>query len=158
MCVGHVDVTILTLLLGQGWSHSVAQRPPSRRLAELHRDKIDYRCLDLTGCIVAPYELYDMEKFQNFMELYNVMELYAKFHQNELFRLYWITSPQFHHFTTVVSCCYTLLHSCTAGKQLLSWWNCGLLTQYYMTPGPIVGIQYTTYYGRPKAMYCIGYV
>jgi len=32
---------------------------------------------------------------------------------------------QAHNFTAaVVSCCCTLLHSCTACKELLPWWNC----------------------------------
>ena len=38
-------------------------------------------------------------------------------------------------FTAIVSCCCALLHSCTACKNLLPWWNCALITQYYMTPG-----------------------
>jgi len=58
-----VVVCILTLLLGQGSSHSMTRVPPSDRLAEFHWDKIDCRCWALMGCIVVLYELYDRENF-----------------------------------------------------------------------------------------------
>ena len=70
------------------------------------------------------------EKFRNFMELYNVTELYVFFSE----RTSYIAVKVHNSITAIVSCSCTLLH---------------------LTSGPIV--QCTTQSGGPKAMYSIDY-